>query len=504
MKGTNGPAAFWGTVDLASAAVGGEAMLASDDFFAEKENLVKAEAPEFLPEAYTDRGKLMDGWESRRKRVPGHDWCIVRLGAPGRVVGVDVDTSFFLGNHPPFAEVEGVFAPGASAEHLRDAAVWRVLVPSMALDRGSHNLAACADPAPVTHVRLRIYPDGGVARLRVYGVPLPTTGDGPRDLAALENGGLAVACSDMFFSPMNNLLQPFPAKDMGGGWETRRSRPPGADHVVVRLGQPGRLDHVVVDTKHFKGNFPDRCAVDALCWPGAPPHALAGAAWTTIVPMRPLQADHAHTFPVTDPGPWSHVRLRIEPDGGVSRLRVWGTPDASGRPDGLTRALAAMSDDGARAALSRCNGSSRWVDAMLAARPFVSRAALEGVAHEAWWRLERTDWLEAFGHHPRIGGDQLRAKFAPTAGWSSQEQAGVAGADEATLQRLVAGNAAYEARYGWIFLVCASGLSASELADRMEARLHHSPENELRIAAGECLRITLLRLAKLEAECAPR
>lgn len=495
--------AFWGAIDLAAERLGGEALLASDDFFAGMENLLKAEPAVFLPEEYTDRGKWMDGWESRRKRVPGHDWCIVRLGVPGRIRGFDIDTSHFLGNHPPFASVDACSAPGASPEELRDSVSWTPLLPQVALQRGSQNLAAVSSAATWTHVRLNIFPAGGVARLRVFGDPCPEPVEGRFDLASLAAGGLAMACSDMFFSPMNNLLLPGRAEHMGQGWETRRSRPPGKDWVIVRLGQPGEVDTIEVDTNHFKGNYPDRCAVDALYWPDAPPHALTRSDdWTEIVSSTKLQAHDQRMFEVKEPGPWTHVRLRIEPDGGVSRLRVYGRP-ATRRPgadDPLLSGLAALDEDAAQAAFLRCCGSERWASAMVQARPFASRTELYGVAESTWWGLGDGDWKEAFAHHPKIGADvdKLREKFAATADWSAGEQAGVSGASEETLAALAQGNEAYDRRFGHVFLVCATGKSADQMLEALQERLENEPSAELRIAAGEHVKITRIRLEKLE------
>ena len=497
--------AFAGFVDLASAPLGGEAMLCSDDFFAGMDNLLKPEPAIFLPDEYTERGKWMDGWESRRKRVPGHDWCIIRLGVPGRIRGVDIDTAFFLGNHPPFASMEACHAPGATAEVLRDEVEWTVVVAQTALRRGSHNLAPVEADGTWTHVRLNMYPAGGIARLRVYGDPAvdEAASEAVVDLACTTNGGQALACSDMFFSPMSNLLLPTASENMGQGWETRRSRPPGDDWILIALGQPGAIERVVVDTAWFKGNYPDRCAIDAVYWPGAPPHALTRwEDWSPLVPDAKLRADHAHELAVADPGPWTHLRLRIFPDGGVARLRVFGRPDATqpGSSDALVAGLNGLSATDATAAFMRCCGSARWASRMAAARPFASRSHLMGEAEQVWWHLGDGDWLEAFTHHPRIGADvaKLREKFQATSEWSSSEQSGVSAAGEETLQALAAGNQAYEARYGHIFIVCASGLSAAEMLARLQQRMDNEPAAELSTAAGEQAKITRLRLEKLE------
>ena len=504
-KQPEAPAAFAGMVDLARADIGGQAMACSDDFFAGMEHLVRPEPAVFDPDAYTERGKLMDGWESRRKRVPGHDWCILKLGVPGLVRGVDIDTAHFLGNHPPYGSVEATSMPAdASVERLQTEAEWTEIVPPMPLQRGSHNLQAVAVVGEGTHVRLRIFPDGGVARLRIWGEPRPSREEGAEvDLACIQQGGQALACSDMFFSPMNNLILPRPAEDMGGGWETRRSRPPGDDWIIVKLGAPGLLSQVIFDTKHFKGNYPDTVALDALYWPDAPlPALLETTAWTEVVSGFETIADNAHLKSIDSPGPWTHVRLRIYPDGGVSRLRVFGTPTDKTPADDRLDSLNGLDQDAAVAALMRCCGSARWSQRMAAARPFTSWTHVHGMAEWIWWQLEDSDWKEAFTHHPRIGTDtkKLAEKFAETASWSGDEQAGMAAADEELIAALAAGNASYEDRFGFIFIVCASGLTAAEMKARLEQRMPHSPENEIRIAAAEQARITALRLNKWESE----
>lgn len=498
-----GTAVFRGTLDLASAALGAEALLASDEFFAGKENMLKVHEPEWREGVYTDRGKWMDGWEPRRRRAPGHDWCIVRLGVPGDLVGVDIDTRFFMGNHPPFASLWATTAPAdASPEWLRDCAVWTPVLDQVALERGGHNVFGLRPIQGATHVRLDIYPAGGVARLRVHGHarPAPIAPGERVDLLSALRGGRALACSDMFFSRMDNLVLPFEAPTMGDGWETKRSPLPRQDWVVLALGQPGALEQIVLDTRHFKGNYPEAAQIEALYWPGAAPHALSASAdWQLIVPPARLGPDRAHALPVLDPGPWTHLKLTILSDGGVSRLRAYGQP-AQRQPDGLLLALNAASPEAAAAALARCCGSRRWVEGMVAGRPYQSLAQLHGHAEHLWWHLGDGDWLEAFTHHPRIGADlsALRAKFAATAAWSAGEQAGVAAADEATLQALADGNRRYEERYGYIFIVCATGLSAGQMLQRLNDRIDNPPEYELRVAAGEQARITRLRLNKLE------
>jgi allantoicase len=329
-------ASFAGLVDLAAERLGGRALVASDEFFAPKESLLKPGRGVFLPDEYTDRGKWMDGWESRRKRVPGHDWCMIRLGLAGVIHGVDVDTNHFLGNHPPYASIEACAVDGdPSGEQLaRESLEWTEILPRSPLHPGSQNLFAVASDRRWTHLRLHIYPDGGVARLRVYGHVVPDwqriqTSE-PIDLATVEHGGVVVAASDMFFGSKENLIMPDRAANMGDGWETKRRRGPGHDWAIVQLGRRGHVQKIVVDTNHFKGNYPDRCSidacdagerlVDALTWPELE--------WKPILPESKLEANRLHVFEskLMDSGTVSHVRLNIYPDGGVSRLRVLGMP----------------------------------------------------------------------------------------------------------------------------------------------------------------------------------
>jgi len=319
----SGAAAFAGFIDLASEKIGGRTLSASDDFFAEKENLLKEGRGIFIADKFTERGKWMDGWESRRKRTPGHDWCILQLGLPGVIQGVDIDTNHFLGNNPAFASIDASMS--AQGE-------WTEILPRSPLNPGAQNLFAISSRTPWTHLRLNIYPDGGVARFRVYG---DVHKDWTRhqaeeviDLAALANGGKSVACSDMFFSSMHNLLMPGRSANMGDGWETKRRRGVGYDWVIVKLGRPGTIGKIEIDTNHFKGNFPDECSMDACLAPDENIDILTwnDVEWVQVLPRLKLKAHHQHYFEgeIKNPGPFSHVKLNIFPDGGISRLRVNG------------------------------------------------------------------------------------------------------------------------------------------------------------------------------------
>jgi allantoicase len=313
-------------VNLASERLGARAIAANDEFFAEKENLVRDGEP-ISNDEYTDRGKWMDGWESRRRREPGYDWCIVRLGARGVVRELIVDTTHFKGNHPPECSVDACDVPGA--EVPGDTVDWMTLLPRSPLSADTRNPFAVPGDRPVTHLRLNIYPDGGVARLRALGEVVADLAalrvEGEVNVAALQNGAIVVLASDMFFGHRQNLIMPGRATSMRDGWETRRRRGPGHDWAIVRLAGAAQIAAVEVDTSHFRGNAPGSCSLDAAYASEreAAPQALE---WRPLVTQAPLSPHSNRIFrdEVQAVGPATHVRLNIHPDGGVSRLLVWG------------------------------------------------------------------------------------------------------------------------------------------------------------------------------------
>ncbi len=326
--------AFAALADLASSRVGGRAIAANDDFFAPKSNLVKPEPPVFIPGKYTARGKWMDGWESRRRRTPGHDWCVVKLGMRGRIRGFNVNTSYFTGNFPTHCTIETLDTskPVAAPLAAREGAPWTTILQKSALRGDSDNFFASNDDRPWTHLRLNIFPDGGVARLRVYGdvvVDWKRVAPDGRvvDLAAIEHGGLVLAASDMHYGAKDNLIMPGRAANMGDGWETKRRRGPGHDWIVLRLGGAGHVRKLEIDTNHFKGNYPDSASLEGCFSPGVGLNDFGSARWTIVLPQTKLKAHHRHFFTkeLRAAGAVSHVRLNIFPDGGVSRLRVYGT-----------------------------------------------------------------------------------------------------------------------------------------------------------------------------------
>jgi allantoicase len=325
----------------------GSVVAASDEFFAAKENLIKPDAPVFVPEAYGAKGQVYDGWETRRRRGPGgtlpdptaRDWVIVRLGQPGVLRSIVVDTAFFTGNFPQACSADACSVSGypTFAELATDPAsggpegIWQEIVPRGLLTGDARHAFSVRSRRRFTHVRLNIFPDGGVARLHVHGEVVPDPAmlkDLTFDLAALENGADVASRSDQFYSSPRNVISPGLSRVMGEGWETRRRRKPGYEWLVIRLAGHGEVNLAEIDTSWFRGNQPDTASLQTL-------DASTGAAlsdenaWHDLLPPVRLLPDTPHRFRVYG-APATHVRLKIFPDGGVARLRLYGSLTETG------------------------------------------------------------------------------------------------------------------------------------------------------------------------------
>lgn len=325
---------FTELIDLASEKLGGAVIAANDDFFAAKENLIKPAAPIWIEGKYTDDGKWMDGWETRRRRSPRldepFDWCIIRLGMPGEVKGIVVDTAYFRGNFPSHCSLEAATVDGNANVDDLVKAKWKEILSLSELRGDSQNKFVIGDTGRVTHLRFKIYPDGGVARLRIHGNVLPDWDalkkrESEIDLAAAENGGNVIAASDQFFGHRQNLIMPGLAHDMSDGWETRRRRGDGHDWCIVKLGTAGNITRVEIDTSFFRGNYPESCTLEGGKSGGG---RVENIEWRPLLADSKLQAHTKHAFAneLADIGAITHVRFNIFPDGGVSRLRLFGRP----------------------------------------------------------------------------------------------------------------------------------------------------------------------------------
>ncbi len=349
------PLSFTELPDLAVRTLGGSVVYANDELFAERENLITAAPAVFAPATFGLKGQVYDGWETRRRREPGHDHAIVRLGAAGIIHGVVVDTSFFTGNYPPEVSVEATGAEGFPSPADLAGADWVTLVPRSPAKGDARNAFEVRDPHRYTHVRLSIYPDGGVARLRVHGevVPDPRFLAGTLDLAAAENGGTITGCSDMFYSSAAHLIAPGRARTMGEGWENARRRDGGHDWVSVRLALPGRIRYAELDTSLFVGNAPGwaRLSGSAAGSGAAPAPAPAsgsgslsgsGEEWFELLPRTRLQPDTRHRFRLAGGPAVAAAWLDVYPDGGMARLRLWGEAEPAAHQAAAARWLDAL------------------------------------------------------------------------------------------------------------------------------------------------------------------
>jgi allantoicase len=360
------------------------------------------------------------------------------------------------------------------------------------LEGNAQNLFPIASEQRFTHVRLSIFPDGGVARLRVHGEVRSRSTD-PRglvDLAALELGGVVEECSDMFFGSRNNLIKPGPSRSMADGWETRRRRGPGHEWAIIKLAARGAIERLELDTSHFKGNAPALCKVEG---------SRDRSDWRVLL-ESPLQPHTRHLFEdLRRIGDVAYLKLSVYPCGGVARLRAWATPaHALTFGNAGIHALNALTPLEATTALLRCCGSSVWAAALTGARPFEALPALLRIAERTWFSLDVADHLEAFGAHPKIG----ESSSSSSSSWSSGEQSSALSAqvDVATRAALVEANRTYEATYGFIYIVCATGRPVDAMLADCRARTVNTREHELRTAGEEQAKIMRLRLVKLIGE----
>nr|WP_174505927.1 allantoicase [Acinetobacter sp. Marseille-Q1620] len=320
------PTEYQHLTNLADARIGAKVTQCSDEFFADAQRMLQFEAPIFVEGKFDDHGKWMDGWETRRKRIAGYDWAIIKLGVAGTVSALDLDTTFFTGNYPASASVDACFAPDDDLSRVE----WINILENSALAPSQHHLFNIQHQQLFTHLRLNIFPDGGIARFRVYGhVKIESKySDENLDLVALKNGGRVVAYSDAHFGHPRNLINPERALNMGDGWETKRRRAPGFDWCILALGQTGIIEKIEIDTAHFKGNYPDEVSIQGIFIEQATDAQLIPQSmfWPFLLQAQKMQMDHIHTFvdEIISKQKISHIRINMIPDGGISRIRLWG------------------------------------------------------------------------------------------------------------------------------------------------------------------------------------
>ncbi|MFI5804537.1 allantoicase [Streptomyces sp. NPDC051561] len=333
--------AFTELVDLADRRLGAGVIAANDEFFAQRENLLIRERAVFDPEHFGHKGKIMDGWETRRRRgtdaanpfpePEDHDWAIIRLGAAGVIRGIVVDTAHFRGNYPQRVSIQATAVEGSPSPEqlLADDVKWEEIVPATPVKGHAANGFKIDAERRFTHLRLCQHPDGGVARLRVHGevVPDPEWLQllGTVDLVAVQNGGTYEDASDKFYSSPTQIILPGTSRKMDDGWENRRRRVRDTnDWVRFKLLAQGAIRAVEIDTAYLKGNSAGWIALSGRNGDGD---------WFEILPRTKLQPDTLHRFKLAAQAVATHVRLDAFPDGGVARMRLHGTVTEQGQAD---------------------------------------------------------------------------------------------------------------------------------------------------------------------------
>lgn len=479
-------------IDLAGEHLRGYVLAASDDFFAGRENLIKSEDPVPQTEQLDPFDQWIDGWQTRRRREPGNDWAIVRLGVPGVVEEVVIDTTNFTGDYPAEASLEGCVAPhNALPSEMTE---WMELLPRSPLSGDKKNRFPVRDRHRFTHLRLNIFPDGGVARLKVMGHPVPNwMAPGYRwgqhmDLAALVNGGQVHSASDKHYGSHQNLILP----GVEQGWETRRRRQPGNDWAVVHLAGSSKVKAVTLDTTHFHGNCPDKAQLEA-----SSAHDPKPGDWFELLPPQTMIPHTEHHFQeeILPNSGIRWVRLNILPDGGMARLRIWGELDSVGYQQARLAFLNSCSVETLKAVFKEVCHCEKWALDMANSAPFFSLDDLQQKGLDHWRSCGEAEWLESLQGHPRIGDKSTKKGLS--ANWSRGEQNKAQSADEKTAAKLLEVQQEYFEKFGFIFLVFASGKSSAEILAQAEERIENSKEEELRNVAEQQAKITHLRLEKL-------
>jgi allantoicase len=318
-----------GLVNLASPKMGTKILAFSDDFFGEVTRMLNDKDPIFIEDKYDNHGKWMDGWESKRRRDGGNDWAILKLGSEGIISKIEIDTSYFTGNFPPFFSLEGIYS---ETEPNKDSN-WKSLIAKTNLVGDCKNNFELNLKEKFNFVRLQIFPDGGVARIRLFGEVKYNwdrfNNEEIIELSSLKLGGSILAYNNAHYGDVSALLSEGRGKTMGDGWETRRRREPGNDWIIIKLAQKGIIEKIEIDTAHFKGNYPDRASIQAISIDKnitTKDLIQSSENWDVILDETKLTADNIHEYEINSnsKAEATHIRLNIYPDGGVSRLRIFG------------------------------------------------------------------------------------------------------------------------------------------------------------------------------------
>lgn len=474
-------------IDLASDRLRGYVLASSDQAFTSGAQLVSSQA-----------ASNSQGWLTRRRRESGHDWAVVRLGVPGIVEELVIDTTGQVGQSPTHVSVEGCNAPHtSSASDLKD---WEALLPKTVLAENCPNTFSVPNGKRYSHLRLNIYPDGGVTRFHAFGLPVPAwmaPGAAPLsslDLAGSNNGAQITGWSDANgASAAQNLIYPNSPADHNDAWLTRRRRQPGHDWLVIRLAEAGQVHTAVLDTERLEADIPAKASLEGASSVGEPEESD----WFELLPPRPMLPNTEHTYgqEIASHDEVRWVRLNLFPDGGMARLRLWGALSPKGQIESRLRYLNSASSGELREIFRAVCHSDKWASSMALAGPFDSVADLQKKGATAWSHCREVDWKEALAGHPRIGEKAQGGDLASR--WSRGEQSKAATPDEAIKAELRENQLIYEERFGFLFLICATGRTTEQILSVLKSRLEQTPENELQTVAEELAKIIHLRLEKL-------
>jgi len=317
-----------GLIDLAQSRLGSKIVYKTDEFFAPAKRIINPWPPVFKEGVFDKHGKWMDGWETRRKRFKSHDYLIIKLGKPGKINKVDIDTSYFSGNQPSKISLEACFSkkklPSKNSK-------WVTILKKKSTKANSHHFFIIKNKSVFTHIKLNIYPDGGVARIRIYG-SIQTKkkfGNKTINLTSVLNGATPIACNNEHFGRAENILAPGTGKNMGDGWETKRSRGKNFDWLILKCATAGKINKIQIDTHHFKGNYPNKCSLQAAYLNAkisGKTIVNSSKKWKLLLNKAKLHAHKKHNFhnKLMKNKKINYIRINIFPDGGISRIRAFG------------------------------------------------------------------------------------------------------------------------------------------------------------------------------------
>ena len=316
-------------INLAEPRLGSKVIFKTDDFFASANRIINSDPPIFKEGVFDKHGKWMDGWETRRRRRKGFDYLIIKLGKPGKIFNVDIDTAHFSGNQPTHASLQACYS---NKKKPNNKSRWITILNKKKLDPNKNHNFNIKNKSIFTHIKLNIYPDGGVARLRIFGeIEMKNVNFGSKmiNLCSMLNGASIIGCNNEHFGRAENILAPGKGKNMGDGWETKRSRGKNFDWLIIKFGYPGKINKIEIDTHHFKGNYPDSCSVQAAYISKKISNnsiVRKSNKWKLLLNKAKLNANKKHSFnsKTMQKNKINFIRINIYPDGGISRIRAFG------------------------------------------------------------------------------------------------------------------------------------------------------------------------------------